>query len=79
MSLPPLPSLPLGQYRHYKGQPYRVLGLARHSESLEVLVIYQQLYGDHGTWVRPYAMFTESVSTPSGLQPRFSYEGPAVP
>ncbi len=61
--LPPLPSDPRpGRYRHYKGREYRVLGLARHSETLETLVVYEQLYGPGGLWVRPAAMFTEMVT-----------------
>ena len=60
--LPPLPTAPLpGRYRHYKGGEYQVLGLARHSESLEPLVVYQALYGERGLWVRPAAMWTETV------------------
>lgn len=50
-----------GIYRHYKGQRYRVLGMAQHSETLEPLVVYQALYGNHGLWVRPAAMFCETV------------------
>lgn len=61
-SLPPLPAEPRpGRYRHYKGNEYQVLGLARHSESLEPLVVYQALYGERGLWVRPAAMWTETV------------------
>ncbi|HHF0384320.1 TPA: DUF1653 domain-containing protein, partial [Pseudomonas aeruginosa] len=53
--------LQAGLYRHYKGQNYRVLGVARHSETEEALVIYQALYGEFGLWVRPLEMFTEAV------------------
>ena len=61
--LSPLPAEPRpGRYRHYKGREYRVLGLARHSETLEPLVVYQALYGEHGLWVRPAAMFTETIA-----------------
>ena len=60
-----------GTYRHYKGREYRVLGVARHSENEEELVVYQPLYGERGLWVRPLAMFIESVETPQGMQPRF--------
>lgn len=59
--LPALPELPLGRYRHYKGNDYEVIAVARHSETLEVLVVYRALYGEGGLWVRPYAMFTENV------------------
>ena len=59
--LSPLPTLPLGPYMHYKGLPYEVLGVVRHSETLEPLVLYRAEYGERGLWVRPYAMFTEDV------------------
>ncbi|MBA4136573.1 MAG: DUF1653 domain-containing protein [Opitutus sp.] len=60
--LPPLPTEPKpGVYRHYKGHEYRVLGLARHSETLEPLVVYQALYGERGLWARPAAMWGEAV------------------
>ena len=75
-SLAPLPSEPQpGRYRHYKGREYRVVGLARHSETLEPLVVYQALYGEHGLWVRPAAMFLESVETAAGNEPRFARLG----
>ncbi len=75
-SLTPLPTEPRpGLYRHYKGNEYRVLGLARHSETLEPLVVYQALYGEHGLWVRPAAMFIETVETGRGREPRFAYVG----
>ncbi len=64
-------SITPGLYRHYKGPEYEVLGLTRHSESEEVLVLYRALYGDFGLWVRPIDMFTENVSTEQGDQPRF--------
>ena len=76
--LPPLPAEPRpGLYRHYKGNPYRVHHLARHSETQEVLVVYQMLYGDHGYWIRPQAMFVEHVTLADGQHvPRFAYVGP---
>jgi hypothetical protein len=76
--LPPLPAEPRpGRYRHYKGNAYRVHHLARHSETQEVLVVYQMLYGDHGFWLRPQAMFIESVTLADGQRvPRFAYVGP---
>jgi hypothetical protein len=74
---PPLPSEPRpGLYRHYKGHDYRVLGLARHSETLEPLVVYQALYGERGLWVRPAGMFTETVAINGRTIPRFAYTGP---
>lgn len=59
--LPPLPSIRSGRYRHYKGGQYEVLGVVRHSETLEPLVLYRPLYNASGMWVRPYAMFLETV------------------
>ena len=74
--LPPLPDEPKpGLYRHYKGGEYRVLGLARHSETLEPLVAYRALYGEGGLWVRPAAMFLETVATGAGRVPRFARVG----
>ena len=71
--LPPLPAEPRpGSYRHYKGGEYRVLGLARHSETLEPLVVYEALYGERGLWVRPAAMFTELITHDGVRQPRFA-------
>lgn len=70
--LPPLPAAPTpGLYVHYKGGRYRVVGLARHSETLEPLVVYEALYGEGGLWVRPAAMFTEEVTIAGVRQPRF--------
>jgi hypothetical protein len=63
-----------GLYRHYKGQRYRVLGTARHSETEETLVVYQALYGERGLWVRPLAMFTETVELDGEPIPRFALE-----
>lgn len=64
-----------GTYRHYKGRLYRVLGVARHSETEEELVVYQQLYGERGLWVRPAAMFSENVEVGGKPVPRFEYVG----
>jgi hypothetical protein len=60
-----------GRYRHYKGNEYTVLGVARHSETLEELVVYRQEYGEQGLWVRPAAMFAETVVVEGQSQPRF--------
>jgi len=60
-----------GRYRHYKGNEYTVLGVARHSETLEELVVYRQEYGDRGLWVRPAAMFAETVVVDGQPVPRF--------
>ena len=65
-----------GRYRHFKGGEYRVTGVARHSETGEDLVVYAPLYGDRGLWVRPLAMFLESVSIEGEPRPRFEYLGP---
>jgi hypothetical protein len=70
--LPPLPVAPLGRYRHYKGGEYELVGVARHSETLEPLVVYRPLYNATGLWVRPYAMFFESVTINGVLQRRFA-------
>lgn len=70
----PLPSEPRpGRYRHYKGPEYRVLGLARHSETEEVLVVYQPLYGAADWWVRPRTMFMEHVTVDGKTVPRFAF------
>lgn len=63
-----------GLYRHYKGQRYRVLGTAHHSETEEALVVYQALYGERGLWVRPLTMFTETVELDGEPIPRFALE-----
>ncbi|MBN8749289.1 Uncharacterised protein [Xylophilus ampelinus] len=73
--LPPLPELPTGRYRHYKGGEYEVIGTARHSETLEPLVLYRALYGGRGLWVRPAAMFQEEVVIDGLRQPRFQHLG----
>lgn len=61
-----------GLYQHYKGQQYRVLGVAQHSETEESMVVYQALYGEFGLWLRPLSMFTEQVLVEGVLQPRFA-------
>ena len=70
--LSPLPTLPLGPYMHYKGLPYEVLGVVRHSETLEPLVLYRAEYGERGLWVRSFAMFTEEVVIEGVKQLRFT-------
>ena len=64
-----------GKYRHFKGGEYQVHGVARHSETEEQLVVYTPLYGEGGLWVRPQAMFEETVSHEGKQQPRFAYIG----
>ena len=68
-----------GRYRHYKGIDYEVLGVARHSETEEEYVVYRQLYGAGGLWIRPLGMFLESVTIGETVVPRFRRleEGPA--
>ncbi len=73
--LAPLPPTPTGRYRHYKGGEYEVLGAVRHSETLEPLVLYRALYGERGLWVRPHAMFFESIVVDGVRRPRFSAVG----
>ena len=64
-----------GRYRHFKGNEYRVLYLARHSETLEPMVVYQALYGEHGIWVRPASMWNETVERSGQRLRRFTYLG----
>lgn len=64
-------SLIAGRYRHYKGGEYEVLGIARHSETEESLVLYRPLYGEGGLWVRPLEMFCEAVEVGGEPVPRF--------
>ena len=61
-----------GRYRHYKGNEYEVIGIARHSETLESMVIYRALYGDGDLWARPAAMWDETVLTANGPVKRFA-------
>jgi hypothetical protein len=67
-----MPEITPGRYRHYKGNEYTVLGVARHSETLEQFVVYRQEYGDRGLWVRPAAMFAETVVVDGKTVPRFA-------
>lgn len=60
-----------GRYRHFKGMEYQVIGTARHSETLEEMVVYRALYGDGGLWVRPAAMWSEQVERDDYRGPRF--------
>ncbi len=65
----------LGKYKHFKGGEYEVLGVAKHSESLDELVIYKALYGDMGTWVRPIEMFFDTKEHNGEIVPRFTFIG----
>ncbi|GAA5007620.1 DUF1653 domain-containing protein [Acinetobacter puyangensis] len=63
-----------GIYRHYKGQLYQVFGVARHSETEELMVVYQCLYGEYQLWLRPFDMFIENVTLDNGnVVPRFEF------
>lgn len=62
-----------GKYRHFKGNLYEVIGTARHSETLEPMVVYRALYGEGGLWVRPAAMWNEWVEKETYTGPRFVY------
>ena len=64
-----------GRWRHFKGNEYRVIGTALHSETMEPMVVYQALYGDGGLWVRPAAMWNETVERDGQRVPRFTFIG----
>ncbi len=68
-------SIKPGRYRHFKGKEYEVLGVARHSETEEELVVYRALYGDFGLWVRPVRMWNETVERDGKTFRRFTYIG----
>ena len=65
----------MGKYRHFKGMEYEVIGVAKHSETLEEMVVYRALYGDGGLWVRPAAMWNETVERDGKTYQRFTYIG----
>jgi len=67
----------IGRYRHYKGNEYEVIGVGNHSETLEAMVIYRPLYGEGGLWVRPAAMWNESIEKDGVIMKRFEYIGEA--
>lgn len=69
-------AIPLGKYRHFKGNEYEVLGIASHSETLEPMVLYRALYGDGQLWVRPLAMWKETVERNGKTVPRFTFIEP---
>lgn len=73
--LPALPVICTGKYRHYKGGEYEVIGVARHSETLEPMVIYRALYGDGGIWARPAAMWDDTIERDGTTCKRFTYIG----
>ena len=65
----------IGRYRHFKGNEYEVLYLAKHSETLEPMVVYRALYGEHGIWVRPASMWNEMVERDGKTHLRFTFIG----
>ena len=67
-----MPDIPPGRYRHFKGNEYEVIGTALHSETREPYVVYRPLYGDGGLWIRPAAMFAESVERDGATVKRFT-------
>ena len=69
-------SIKPGRYRHFKGNEYEVIGLARHSETQEEMVIYRALYGDFGLWVRPVSMWNETVERDGKTYKRFTFIEP---
>lgn len=64
-----------GKYRHFKGGEYELIGIAKHSETMEPMVVYRALYGEGGLWVRPAVMWSEIVDKPGYQGPRFRYIG----
>ena len=64
--------LKVGKYKHYKGNEYEVIGVAKHSETLEELVVYRAIYGEGQVWVRPLKMFLEEIEVNGKKIPRFS-------
>lgn len=65
----------IGRYRHFKGNEYQVLYIARHSETLEPMIVYQALYGERGIWVRPASMWNETIERDGNTHKRFEYLG----
>lgn len=64
-----------GKYRHFKGNEYEVIGVAKHSETLEEMVVYRALYGENGLWVRPASMWNETITRDGKTFKRFAYLG----
>jgi hypothetical protein len=64
-------SIQLGKYRHFKGNEYEVIAVAKHSETLEHMVVYRALYGDYGIWVRPASMWQEEITRDGKTFKRF--------
>ena len=76
---PLMDGLKPGVYRHFKGKLYELTGVATHSETLEPMVVYRQLYGERKLWVRPAAMWTQHVERDGYAGPRFAYVGEDAP
>ena len=70
------PLIRAGVYQHYKGNLYKVIGIARHSEKDELMVVYREQAGEHSLWVRPYRMFIEHVQVDGNKVPRFKFLHP---
>jgi hypothetical protein len=66
-------TIKLGKYRHYKGKEYKVLGIAKHSETLEKFVVYEELYGQKNFWIRPVDLFLEEIEIGGKKVPRFLF------
>lgn len=64
-------TIAIGKYRHFKGNEYEVISIARHSETTEPMVVYRALYGDHGVWVRPAEMWNETIERDGKIYQRF--------
>ena len=75
--LPALPATPLGRYRHYKGGDYEVIGVARHSETLEPMVVYRAVSANGGWWIRPHSMFFGTLIAGGVERRRFEAVEPA--
>jgi hypothetical protein len=71
-------SIKLGVYQHYNGRHYQVIGIARHSETLEEMIVYQALYDNYGLWVRPRTMFEELITLGGKTRKRFEYLMPCL-
>jgi len=70
--------IPLGVYRHYKGNRYEVIGFAKHSETLEDMVVYKALYGERDIWTRPLSMWSEIIEVDGRTARRFEYVGDSI-
>ena len=70
-----VPSIPKGRYQHFKGNFYELVDVALHSETQEPYVVYRALYGDGGLWIRPFAMFDETIERDGKTLKRFQYVG----